>query len=154
MLQQDKNIFFQIIGRGARVNELEKMVKDKNLKNCQFLPFQSNDMFEYSLSAADLSVVILDDVASLGSVPSKSYNIMSFGIPSLYISSKESELYQYTIKYRNGECFTSDELNKAASFIKGLSSDKEKYNFYSKNAIKASEDFKYTNADKIVNEYL
>jgi len=154
MLKDEEHIFFQIIGRGTRVNELKNIVHKKKLYNCQFLPFQTNDMFQYSLSAADLAVVILDDVASLGSVPSKSYNIMSFGIPSLYISSKESELYKYALKYRNGECFNINELNKAADFIKELSIDNKKQEFYSTKALKSSKNFKYINAEKMVEYYL
>ena len=154
LLIDQKHIFFQIIGRGTRVEHLKKLVKDKNLNNCQFLPFQSNEMFRYSLSAADLGVVILDDLASVGSVPSKSYNLMSYGIPSLYITSKNGELYQYTLKYKHGECFTEDEIPKAANFIKEFSLDIEKQKKYKQNSLNASKDFTMANADVIVDYYL
>jgi len=99
ILKNRKDIHFQIIGRGTRKPVLEKIVKEKNLENCTFLPFQSNEMFPFSLSAADLGVVILDETTSKGSVPSKSYNLMSYGIPSLYIASEDSQLYHYAGYY-------------------------------------------------------
>src|SRR5690606_15638832 len=148
ILKDKENILFQIIGRGPRVPHLQKLVSEKKLYNCSFLPFQSDEMFPYSLSAADLGVVILDDEVSKGSVPSKTYNLMSFGIPSLYIASKESELYKYARDYNNGKCFSADQLNEAAEFIIQLSCGKETQKEYSENALKAAEDFRRSNADK------
>jgi hypothetical protein len=147
-------ILFQIIGRGPRVQYLEKLVREKNLENCQFLPFQSDDMFPHSLSAADIGVVVLDKVTSKGSVPSKSYNLMNLGIPSLYIASKDSELYDYAQKFKHAECFQENELDKAVEYILALSKDKEMVKYYSGNAIKAAHKFKRENADTFVSLYL
>ena len=153
-LKDNDSVFFQIIGRGSRKDFLQKMVKEKKLKNCQFLPFQSDKMFPYSLSAADLGVVILDEIASKGSVPSKSYNLMSYGIPSLYISSEESELMRYSKKYNHAICLTENELDKAADFILKLANNHKIYKNFKENALKAAKDFKLENADYIVELYL
>ena len=90
LLKDNNAIIFQIIGRGPRVPALQKMVEEKKLPNCTFLPFQSDEMFPFSLSAADLGIVILDELTSKGSVLSKSYNLMSYGIPSVYIAGQDS----------------------------------------------------------------
>jgi glycosyltransferase involved in cell wall biosynthesis len=153
-LQEHENIVFQIIGRGPRKHVLEKMVKEKNLSNCQFLSFQSDEMFPYSLSAADLGAVILDETTSKGSVPSKSYNLMSYGIPSLYIASDDSQLNVYSEKYQHATCFSNGDLEQAGDFIKRLSQDSEKHEQMSRKALKASGDFKRGNADKFVSKYL
>jgi hypothetical protein len=154
LLKNEKNIIFQIIGRGPRVPALKKMVEKKNLPNCIFLPFQSDQMFPYSLSAADLGIVILDELTSKGSVPSKSYNLMSYGIPSLYIAGKDSELNSYTLKYQHAACYTEKELEEAKEFILKLSIDKDVWNIYSENAIITSKLFRRENADKFVADYL
>ena len=52
------------------------------------------------LYAANLGVVILDEIA-LGSVPSKSYNLMALGIPSLYIAPRESHKYAQEFDMQN-----------------------------------------------------
>lgn len=153
-LQHREDILFQIIGRGPRKPELEKMVEEKNLPNCIFLPFQSDEMFPYSLSAADLGVVILDGATAKGSVPSKSYNLMSFGIPSLYIASDESELHHYAETYGHAVCVEHDRLDEAVGFIKKLADDAELWKRYSLNAEKAAENYKRSNADLFVEKYI
>jgi hypothetical protein len=153
-LKEFEKIHFQIIGRGPRNDLLKKLVDQKGLTNCQFLPFQSEAMFPFSLSAADLGVVILDEAMSKGSVPSKSYNLMSIGIPSLYIAGKDSELFSYTEKYNHAVCYTENDLNKVEQFILSLSNSFSKWSMYSMNAKLASKNFTRDNADKIVESYL
>lgn len=154
MMKKNEDILFQIIGRGPREPHLKALVKERNLPNCQFLPFQSDEMFPYSLSAADLGVVILDELTSKGSVPSKSYNLMSYGIPSLYIASDDSELHAYAQKYRHAECIDHRNLDKAIDFILKLRDSKKMYTTYSANAVEASKLYRRSNADKIVSAYL
>lgn len=154
LLKDNPNIVFQIIGRGPRVPALQKMVEEKNLPNCMFLPFQSDEMFPFSLSAADLGIVILDELTSKGSVPSKSYNLMSYGIPSIYIAGEDSELHDYAQNYNAAKCFTERELNKAKEFILQISSNEQQWDEMSKNAMNTSKLFRRDNADKFVELYL
>lgn len=154
LLKNNETILFQIIGRGPRVPALQKMVEEKQLPNCTFLPFQTDEMFPFSLSATDLGIVILDELTSKGSVPSKSYNLMSYGIPSIYIAGEDSELNSYASTYQAAECFTERELLQAKDFIESLSKDKQKWQEMSNNAIKTSHLFKRDNADKFVELYL
>lgn len=154
LLKDNDRVLFQIIGRGARLPAIQKMVEERNLPNCQFLPFQSDEMFPYSLSAADLGVVILDDATSKGSVPSKSYNLMSYGIPSLYIAADDSELHDYAQRYNHGRCFSGNNLNKAAAFIDEISQNDSLKQQFVENTMIAAGQFKRNNADKIVALYL
>jgi hypothetical protein len=152
-LRDWKDIIFLIIGRGPRKDRIQKMVNDLSLDNCQFLPFQSDDDFPYSLSACDLGVVVLDERTGKASVPSKSYNLMSYAIPSLYIGPKDSELQRYADKYGHARCFSIGDLKSAAEFILNLSRDKLLYDEMSRCAEIAAMDFKPGNADRIVEKY-
>ncbi|MGV3697931.1 glycosyltransferase family 4 protein [Flavobacterium sp.] len=154
LLKDNQNIVFQIIGRGPRVPALQKMVEERQLPNCTFLPFQSDEMFPFSLSAADLGIVILDELTSKGSVPSKSYNLMSYGIPSVYIAGEDSELNTYAHKYGAAECFAEKDLHRAKDFILDLSTNSQKWNAMSANAIATAKLFRRDNADKFVDYYL
>lgn len=154
LLKDQQDIIFQIIGRGPRVPHLQKRVAEKNLPNCVFLPFQSDEMFPFSLSAADLGVVILDETTSKGSVPSKSYNLMSFGIPSLYIAAPDSELMNYAQKYGHAACFSEKDLKQASAFILEMAQNPDRWKTMSRNAEKAALDFRRGNADKFVEKYL
>ncbi len=153
LLQNEAHILFQIIGRGPRKAVLERVVNERQLPNCQFLPFQSDEMFPYSLGAADMGVVILDESTSKGSVPSKSYNLMSYGIPSLYIASEDSQLALYANKYEHGKCFKKSDLQAAADWILEVAKKPEEIKRMSENAVAASSDFKRANADKFVAAY-
>ncbi|GAB2680578.1 glycosyltransferase family 4 protein [Flavihumibacter cheonanensis] len=154
LLKDESDILFLIIGRGPRADSLIKYVEEQRLNNCLFLPFQSDTDFPYSLSSADLGVVILDGVTSKGSIPSKTYNLMSFGIPILSITSKESELHDYSIRFNYGKSFDGTELRKAAEFIKEIKMDKDIYNQMSKNSLEAAKNFRRNNADKIIELYM
>lgn len=154
MMKNHKNILFQIIGRGPRVPHLKSLVEEEDLPNCQFLPFQTDEMFPYSLSAADLGVVILDEVTSKGSVPSKSYNLMSYGIPALYVASDDSQLHDYAVKYQHAKCVDHNNLDEAVKFILELKDNKDLQEQYSRNAVEASKNYRRSNADKIVEYYL
>lgn len=154
LLKDQPNIVFQIIGRGPRVPALQKMVEEKQLPNCFFLPFQTDEMFPYSLSATDLGIVILDELTSKGSVPSKSYNLMSYGIPSLYIAGEDSELHDYASKYGAAKCYTERQLDAAKDFILELSQNPDKWQSMSENAVNTSKLFRRDNADKFIAAYL
>ena len=154
LLQNESNILFQIIGRGPRKEVLEHTVNERQLPNCQFLPFQSDEMFPYSLGAADIGVVILDESVSKGSVPSKSYNLMSYGIPSLYIASEDSQLALYANRYRHARCFTKSNLQAAADWILEIANKPKEIKKMSENAVAASANFKRANADKFIYHYL
>lgn len=154
ILESNNGIHFQIIGRGPRKSVLEELVNKKKLRNCTFLPFQSEEMFPFSLSAADVGVVILDETTSKGSVPSKCYNLMSYGIPALYIASNDSQLFLYAQNYKLGKCFTKNELYEAALFLEELSLDASLYQEMSNGAALGSKDFRRGNADKFINNYL
>lgn len=153
LLKDEPNILFQIIGRGPRKTVLEKVVLERQLPNCMFLPFQSDEMFPYSLGAADMGVVILDESTSKGSVPSKSYNLMSYGIPSLYIASDDSQLNVYANKFAHAFCYSKSQLQAAADSILKLSQDRELWEKMSLASEKASGHFKRSNADRFVELY-
>lgn len=154
LMKEHTHILFQIIGRGPRVPVLQKIVEEKQLPNCQFLPFQTDEMFPYSLSAADIGVVILDEKMSKGSVPSKLYNLMSYGVPSLYVAGDDSELHAYAQKYGHAFCCRESELEKAGKFILDISRDREKWTDMSVKAEQASAFFKRENADHFIELYL
>jgi glycosyltransferase involved in cell wall biosynthesis len=153
-LKNEKHILFQVIGRGPRQPQIERLIRERNLGNVQMLPFQSDEMFPYSLSAADLGVVILHDSVSRGSVPSKAYNLMSFGIPSLYISAPDSELARYSETYGHARCFSAGQLDEIAEFIRDLAINRPLREKMQECAEQAATHYRRSNADRFVDAYL
>lgn len=152
-LQSYEGILFQIIGRGPRMPILQHMVQERGLPNCHFLPFQSDEMFPYSLSAANIGVAILNESTSTASVPAKCYNLMIYEIPALYLAAEDSQLNHYAQEYNHAMCFEHKQLEMAANFILKASTDKEYYQKLAKNAGNASSYFRRNNADLLVGKY-
>lgn len=152
-LKDESDILFQIIGRGPRKPLVERIVRERGLSNVHFLPFQPDDMFPYSLSAADLGVVILHDSVSRGSVPSKAFNLMSFGIPALYIAALDSELARYAREFGHARCFEAHDLERISQFIRELASDRARQQAMAERAETAAGHFRLDNADRFVESY-
>lgn len=152
-MKDNSKVFFLIIGRGNKVNEIKESIEKNKLTNCLVLPFQPDNVFPYSLSAADLGVVILDSKTSKGSIPNKTYNLMTAGKPVLYIASSDSELHIYAERYDNGKCFDAAEVQQMAAFIEQLSRDTNRQAYYKERSLQAAQDFTRKNTRVIIQEY-
>lgn len=152
-LKASDRILFQIIGRGPREPAIRRRVEESGLSNVQMLPFQSDEMFPHSLSAADLGVVILDERVSAGSVPSKAYNLMSLGIPALYVAGERSQLAHDAQQLGHAGCFQHDQLDEIADFISRLATDPSLREWMAESAVAAAVNFGRANADRFAELY-
>lgn len=153
-LRDRKDILIQIIGRGPREPYIRRLVADRGLDNLQMLPFQSDEMFPHSLSAADLGVVMLDERVGRGSVPSKAYNLMALGIPSLYVAGSDSQLAQNAEKYQHARCFRADRITEITDWIRKLASNNEELEAMRRRAERAAKNYQRCNADRFVEMYM
>jgi len=153
-LQKYESIHVVIIGRGKKVEIIRKLIEKFSLSNCTVLPFQPEENILYSLSNADIGVVMLDDNAGQFSIPSKVYNIMAAGSALLAIAPPNSDLASIVSKYQNGICLPGNEYEGIKSFITDLSVDTDKLNFYKSNSIRAAANFTVENARLIAHSYL
>jgi hypothetical protein len=154
VLKDDQNIVFLIIGRGERFQVIKDLIYSKQLNNCRLLPFQPDSEILNSLSAADLSIVILDERVALYSIPSKTYNLLAVGSAFLVIGSPEAELAKFVEEYNIGISYTKANINAMVEFIKMLKEDPLKIVFYKENARKVSDYFTSKNAQKYLDYYL
>lgn len=150
LLSEEPGIQFLIIGNGAKKQKIVDMANAYGLNNCLFLDWQPQEMLPYSLAAADLGVVTINDKTSLLSVPSKTYHLLSAGVPLLCFASAESELSKLVSEYKNGYCFAYDDLQHIASCIIDLKNDHKKIKELSGNSLSASLHFTKKNAGKYV----
>ncbi|MBX7046470.1 MAG: glycosyltransferase family 4 protein [Ignavibacteria bacterium] len=153
-MKDHDDILFLIIGRGDRVNHIKNLIEEYKLSNCMMLPFQPDEVLNYSLAAADIGVVLLDDKTAHASVPSKIYNLQAVGVPILAIASLDSEIKNHISEYGNGETFTQNDIEGIKNFILKCKSDKDYIKLISDNSLKASQDFTMKNADKYYSEYV
>lgn len=153
-MTQHENILFLIIGRGDGYKNIASLIEKNELKNCMLLPFQPDDMLNYSLAAADLGVVILDDKVAHASMPSKIYNMQAVGVPLLAISDLKSEVNTHIEKYKIGKCFTENNFTGIKDFIIKCESDQALLESYKKAAKLAAKEFTIHNAKKYLDLYV
>ena len=147
---ENDNVYFIIIGEGDKKVMIDKMMKQKQLDNCILLPWQDVAMLPFSLSAADIAVVTLGEEASNLSVPSKTFNLMSVGVPLLCIADKKSELASLVNRFEIGECFYPSEIEKMIEFISEIKVNLTYRNKLKQNAVKASKQFGSENVSKFI----
>ena len=154
IMKAQKDILFLIIGRGQKMPLVTKTIKENGLDNCMLLPFQPDNVIRYSIAAADLSVVLIEEKIAEVSIPSKLYNIMAVGSVVLSISPKNSEINKLVVKYNIGANFQHDEFRQMAEYILKVKSSPELIRQYRANSIEASKNYTATNAHKYIEIYL
>lgn len=91
-LKNDPDIVFLFIGGGARLDEVLEFKSNYGLDNIVYLPYVPRHHIKFSLSAANLHVVVMGE-PYVGIVhPCKIYSILRLGIPFLYIGPEKSHV--------------------------------------------------------------
>lgn len=146
ILKDVDGIQFLFVGNGKKKSDMLDTVKQRKLANCIFLDWQPYDILPYSLAAADLGVVSLNEETALTSVPSKTFNLLATGVPLLCIAPKESEISHIVSKYENGKVCTSTEVQNMADFILMLSNNKDLHKRMSISSLDAAKEYTKENA--------
>lgn len=95
------DIHFVLVGNGAYLDEVKRLMNDKKLKNVHLLPFQPYEDISHVFSLGDASLVISKPGTGAASVPSKTWSIMSASRPVL-ANFDENELKQIVEKHNCG----------------------------------------------------
>ena len=91
-LKSESHIHFLFVGGGSEFKKVQSFQRDKSLQNITTLPYQPLDQLSGSLSAADLHLVVMGD-RFVGIVhPCKIYNVLSLGIPFLFVGPPDSHV--------------------------------------------------------------
>lgn len=149
----DEQIFYLITGRGSKIEAVKKLIAEHGLTNCRVLPFQPDDMIRYSLAAADLSVVLVEDRIAGVSIPSKVYNLMAVGSPIVSVAPLTSEISKLVMRFDNGRNFEKDNVEGLAAFITEMKHSPEILTSFRERSIIASSEFTRENAHKFLEIY-
>lgn len=82
-LEGNEDIQFVLVGNGAYKDELERIIKERGIKNITLLPFQPYEEISHVFSLGDVSLVISKPGVGENSVPSKTWSILSASRPVL-----------------------------------------------------------------------
>lgn len=116
-LQHREDIEFVLVGGGASQQSLERLVKDRALRNVRFLPYQPREELATSLSAADLQVVSMHKNICGCLVPSKTYGIMASGTATLAIAPAESDIARLVANEKIGLTVSPGDVEKIVQAI-------------------------------------
>lgn len=118
-------IHFVLVGEGAYLNEVKRIVKDNELTNVHLLPFQPYEDISYVFSLGDASTVISKPGTGSASVPSKTWSIMSASRPVL-ANFDENELKSIVEKQKCGIFTKAGDRDAFKQSIITLYSNREK----------------------------
>lgn len=91
-LRDREDISLVFVGDGARRGHIEGRIADENLTNVRLLPFVPMNELNDMLASASVSLVTLEkEIAGLA-VPSKFYNILASGRPTVAVVNEKSEV--------------------------------------------------------------
>lgn len=85
MLLSQAHITLVFVGGGAKKEYIENRVRDEKLTNVRLLPFVPESELCDMLASADVSLVTLEKGTQGLAVPSKFYNIMASGRPTIAV---------------------------------------------------------------------
>ena len=98
-LKARSEIVFCFIGGGSEQMKVREFASHHRLNSVKCLPYQLLSHLSSSLSAADLHVVVMGE-KFVGIVhPCKIYNIMSIGVPVLYIGPEPSHITDIALQH-------------------------------------------------------
>ena len=95
------DIHFVLLGNGAYLDEVKRIIAEKKLENVHLLPFQPYEDISHVFSLGDASLVISKPGTGAASVPSKTWSIMSASRPVL-ANFDENELKLIVEKHHCG----------------------------------------------------
>ena len=95
------DIHFVLVGNGAYLDEVKRIIAEKKLENVHLLPFQPYEDISHVFSLGDASLVISKPGTGAASVPSKTWSIMSASRPVL-ANFDENELKQIVEEHNCG----------------------------------------------------
>lgn len=126
LLQDYKDIEFQMIGQGSQKAEFMDEKERRGLENIVFYPLEPQDMVSDVYSTCSICLIPLKKGIIGNSVPSKAGLLMACNRPIVNSVDKESDYYKMFLENEMGISTSNDNPNEVANAILDLYKDKEK----------------------------
>ena len=120
-----EDVVFAFVGDGTVKDKVEAYVKENNLSNVTFIPYQDKADLIYSLNAADIHWVVNAKGIKGVSVPSKLYGVMAAGKPVLGVLDEGSEARLIVEDCNCGVCIEPGNYKEILNNIEYILNNKE-----------------------------
>jgi len=147
-----ENIVFLFVGEGHKKSFIKDFANKWNLTNCQIHSYVKREELGDLLSCADVGLVSLLEGQEGLSVPSKTFGLMSAGVPVIAIMSEKAEIARVVVEENCGIVVKPGDAKALVKVIIDLYDNKQKLHEMSENARKAI-DTKY-NINKAAELYM
>ena len=101
-LKQDQEVRFPFIGSGPKWNLVEATKAEKDLSNITLLPWQAEDVVLFSLAAADVAFISMQEELAGISFPARTFSFLAAGVPLIVSCSERSELAEIISRFGCG----------------------------------------------------
>lgn len=120
LMQNEKGIWFHIIGDGVYKEKLQKKAKEIGISNITFWPMQSPDLAPAIYSAADVNVIPLVKGVYRTALPSKTATCLACQKPIIFAFGKKSKFGREAVREAGCVLVGSDQADELANAIKGI----------------------------------
>ncbi|GGG21650.1 glycosyltransferase family 4 protein [Paenibacillus abyssi] len=118
--KDDKDIAFVFIGEGAVKAQMQRYVKQHQISQVHFLPYQPKEDLKYSLNAADVHLVVNQKGIKGVSVPSKVYGVMAAGKAIMGVLEKGSEAHRLIEESQCGVVAEPQNYNEITNQLRNI----------------------------------
>ena len=134
-----RKVTFAFVGDGAKHEYIANRIRDEKIDNARMFPFVPVAHFSDMLASADVSLVALEPGAEGLGVPSKFYNILASGRPTVALVAPGSEVARVLEENDCGVRIDQDGA-ELARVISALADDPARVEQMGKNARRACEE--------------
>ncbi len=138
LLENQRDIVFQMIGQGSQKEDFEKAVKEKGLENIVFLPLEPQEMVPHVYSACSVCLIPLPPGVIGNSVPSKAGLLMACRRVIVNSVDDDSDYYQMFEREKIGIAASNRNPKAVADAILKMRDNPELREQYAENAKKFS----------------
>lgn len=152
-LQDCEGLAFVIAGQGWKRAALEQAVKERLIQNVHFLPKLAEDDFSTLLAHARLGVVTQSLRTAEVCIPSKTFNLLSAGLPILGIGDPESDFGHLVRDHAVGAVYQPHDTVGMSQFVTTCWQDPEISRAFRTRVAATAREFTAENARRIVQSF-
>jgi len=152
-LRDCEGLTFVIAGEGWKKEMIEDRISVENLSNVRLLPKLPAGQFSALLMAAKVGVVTQSSRTADVCIPSKTFNLLSYGLPIMGIGEPDSDFGRLVENNGAGRVFKKQQAAEIAEFLRLNWQDDAELSGLRNHAADTAKSFTKANADRLVEEF-